>query len=93
MTTEQKGTEFQQKVWQELLKIPSGETRTYSDIAKAIGQPKAARAVGSACAANTLPVKVPCHRVVPKSGGIGNYRWGVEKKRALLQTEGLTISL
>ncbi len=82
-----RGTAFQQRVWQALRKIPVGSTVSYTDIAKRIGSPKAVRAVGQACAANTLAVAIPCHRVVKNDGALSGYRWGVERKRALLQRE------
>ena len=78
---------FRWKVWHELQKIPVGETRTYSEIAGAIGAPKAARAVASACAKNPVSLVVPCHRVVRRSGELGGYRWGLERKRSLLDKE------
>lgn len=81
------GTAFQQRVWRALRDIPPGETRTYSDVARAVGKPKAVRAVAAACAANRLAVAVPCHRVVRKSGELAGYHWGLEKKRALLDNE------
>lgn len=86
------GTAFQRRVWEELRRIPVGETRTYGEIAAAIGEPRAARAVGSACGKNPVPVVVPCHRVVPASGGVGNYGLGPERKRELLRREGATPS-
>lgn len=82
-----KGTAFQARVWQALRRIPRGETRTYSQVARAIGRPNAVRAVASACASNHLAVVVPCHRVVRKDGGLGGYRWGIERKQALLERE------
>lgn len=82
-----RGTAFQQKVWQQLQKIPSGQTRTYSEIARRIGKSSAVRAVASACASNHLAVVVPCHRVVHKNGGAEGYRWGTERKEKLLKTE------
>jgi AraC family transcriptional regulator of adaptative response/methylated-DNA-[protein]-cysteine methyltransferase len=82
-----RGTAFQQKVWQQLQKIPSGQTRTYSDVARAVGRESAVRAVAGACATNPLAVVVPCHRVVHKNGGGAGYRWGVERKQALLRAE------
>jgi AraC family transcriptional regulator of adaptative response/methylated-DNA-[protein]-cysteine methyltransferase len=85
-----RGTAFQRRVWEELRRIPLGETRTYGDVAVAIGAPGASRAVGSACGANPVPVVVPCHRVVPASGGIGNYGLGPDRKRRLLEHEGAT---
>jgi AraC family transcriptional regulator of adaptative response/methylated-DNA-[protein]-cysteine methyltransferase len=81
---------FQWKVWRELQKIPFGETRSYGEIAKAIGAPKAARAVASACANNRAAVVIPCHRVVRHSGALGGYRWGLERKRRLLEKERAT---
>lgn len=78
---------FRWKVWHELQKIPFGETRTYSDIAGAIGAPTAVRAVASACAKNPVALVVPCHRVVRRTGELGGYRWGIERKRALLDKE------
>lgn len=85
-----RGTAFQQRVWQALREIPAGSTVSYSDVAQRIGSPKSARAVAQACAANTLAVAIPCHRVVRNDGGISGYRWGVERKRALLEREGNT---
>jgi AraC family transcriptional regulator of adaptative response/methylated-DNA-[protein]-cysteine methyltransferase len=82
-----RGTAFQQRVWQALREIPPGETASYSDIAKRIGSPKAIRGVANACAANALAVAIPCHRVVRRDGGLSGYRWGVERKRALLDNE------
>lgn len=82
-----RGTVFQQRVWQALQKIPAGLTVSYSDIAERIGAPKAVRAVASACAANTLAVAIPCHRVVRIDGSLSDYRWGVERKCALLDLE------
>jgi AraC family transcriptional regulator of adaptative response/methylated-DNA-[protein]-cysteine methyltransferase len=78
---------FQWKVWRELQKIPFGETRSYTDIANAIGSPKAARAVASACANNRVALLVPCHRVIRTGGSLGGYRWGLDRKRTLLQRE------
>ena len=82
-----RGTAFQQRVWQALRDIPVGSRATYSEIAQRIGLPKAVRAVARACAANTLAVAIPCHRVVRTDGGLSGYRWGVERKRALLDKE------
>jgi AraC family transcriptional regulator of adaptative response/methylated-DNA-[protein]-cysteine methyltransferase len=84
-----RGTAFQQRVWQALRKIPSGATASYSEIAKGIGAPGAARAVAHACASNRLAVAIPCHRVVRNDGALSGYRWGVERKRELLQREAL----
>jgi AraC family transcriptional regulator of adaptative response/methylated-DNA-[protein]-cysteine methyltransferase len=80
-------TSFQWQVWKALAEIPSGETRTYAEVAAAIGRPRAVRAVGHACAVNKVAILIPCHRVVPRAGGVGNYRWGVERKKALLARE------
>lgn len=83
-----RGTAFQERVWQALRDIPAGETASYTQIATRIGAPKAVRAVAQACAANALAVAIPCHRVVRHDGGLSGYRWGVERKRALLKREG-----
>ncbi len=82
-----RGTIFQQRVWQALCEIPSGATASYSEIAERIGSPKAMRAVASACAANAIAVAIPCHRVVRGDGALSGYRWGVERKLALLLRE------
>lgn len=82
-----RGTAFQQRVWQALRDIPAGETAGYAQIAQAIGQPKAVRAVAQACGANNIAVAIPCHRVVRTDGALSGYRWGVERKRALLDRE------
>lgn len=82
-----RGTAFQQRVWQALRDIPAGKTASYSEIAQRIGKPKAVRAVASACAANAIAVAIPCHRVVRNDGALSGYRWGVERKRALLEKE------
>lgn len=82
-----RGTAFQQRVWQALRDIPAGGTATYADVAARIGDAKAVRAVARACAANTLAVAIPCHRVVRSDGTSSGYRWGVERKRRLLKTE------
>lgn len=82
-----RGTPFQQKVWIALRAIPAGATMTYSDLAARIGNPKAVRAVASACAANQLAVVVPCHRVLRADGSLSGYRWGVQRKRALIERE------
>ncbi|MEM7792348.1 MAG: MGMT family protein, partial [Verrucomicrobiota bacterium] len=81
------GTSFQKKIWQELLKVPFGKTVSYGELANAIGKPLAARAVGSAVGANPICLLIPCHRVLPASGRSGNYRWGPQIKRALLDAE------
>lgn len=82
-----RGTAFQRQVWEALQRIPAGATRTYGEIARAIGRPTAARAVGRACGSNRLAVVVPCHRAVRGDGDLGGYRWGVERKQALLERE------
>ena len=82
-----RGTAFQQRVWQALRDIPAGRTANYTEIAARIGAPTAARAVAQACAANALAVAIPCHRVVRSDGALSGYRWGVERKRALLERE------
>jgi AraC family transcriptional regulator of adaptative response/methylated-DNA-[protein]-cysteine methyltransferase len=82
-----RGTGFQQRVWQALREVPVGARVTYGEIARRLGQPTAVRAVARACAANALAVVIPCHRVVRKDGGLAGYRWGVERKRALLARE------
>jgi AraC family transcriptional regulator of adaptative response/methylated-DNA-[protein]-cysteine methyltransferase len=81
------GTAFQQRVWQELRRIPLGETRSYEEVAKAIGAPHATRAVAQACAANNLAVVVPCHRVVRSNGDVSGYRRGRKRKESLLRRE------
>ena len=81
------GTAFQKKVWDALMKIPSGETRSYAVLAAQLGQPRAARAVASACAHNRVAVVVPCHRVIRGDGSLGGYRWGLPLKQQLLQRE------
>lgn len=83
------GTAFQQRVWTALQAIPPGTTATYADIARAIGAPAAVRAVAMACGANRLAVAIPCHRVVRSDGALSGYRWGVARKRALLDREGV----
>jgi AraC family transcriptional regulator of adaptative response/methylated-DNA-[protein]-cysteine methyltransferase len=80
-------TAFQWRVWEALATIPYGETRTYSDVAAAIGRPRAVRAVARACASNPVALAIPCHRVVPAAGGVGGYRWGAARKKALLASE------
>jgi AraC family transcriptional regulator of adaptative response/methylated-DNA-[protein]-cysteine methyltransferase len=82
-----RATAFQMRVWEALRKIPYGETRTYSEVAVEISRPAAVRAVASACAANPVSVVTPCHRVVRSDGGLGGYRWGLERKQALLEKE------
>ena len=82
-----RGTAFQQRVWQALRKIPAGSTVSYSTIAQRIGAPKSVRAVAQACSANSIALAIPCHRVVRHDGGLSGYRWGVERKRVLLERE------
>ncbi|MGM0632499.1 MAG: methylated-DNA--[protein]-cysteine S-methyltransferase, partial [Pseudomonadota bacterium] len=82
-----RGTAFQYRVWDVLRRIPPGETLSYQEVAERIGSPGASRAVAGACARNPLAVAIPCHRVVRQDGGISGYRWGVERKRLLLQKE------
>ena len=82
-----RGTAFQRRVWQALSEVPAGSTASYAEIAKKLGAPKAVRAVAQACAANALAVAIPCHRVVRTDGALSGYRWGVERKRTLLERE------
>lgn len=87
------GTPFQQRVWEALRAIPDGQTRTYGDLARALGLSVShTRAIGSACAANSIAILIPCHRVVPAAGGLGGFRWGLDRKRALLDLEAGTPS-
>jgi AraC family transcriptional regulator of adaptative response/methylated-DNA-[protein]-cysteine methyltransferase len=81
------GTAFQLRVWQALREIPRGETRSYSQLARELGDPKATRAVARACATNRVALVVPCHRVVGASGSLTGYRWGIDRKRQLLEAE------
>ncbi len=83
-----RGSAFQERVWRALRDIPAGQTRTYSEVAQAIGAPRSVRAVANACGANPVAIAVPCHRVLPKSGGVGGYRWGAATKKKLLVAEG-----
>ncbi|MCH6545887.1 MAG: methylated-DNA--[protein]-cysteine S-methyltransferase [Deltaproteobacteria bacterium] len=87
LPTDLRATAFERLVWEQLNRIPYGETRSYGDIAAAIRRPKAARAVARACAANPVALLIPCHRVVRKDGDVGGYRWGSERKEALLDQE------
>jgi AraC family transcriptional regulator of adaptative response/methylated-DNA-[protein]-cysteine methyltransferase len=86
------GTPFQQQVWRALQQLPAGRTTGYAALAAAAGQPRAVRAVASACGANPLAVLVPCHRVLRSDGGLGGYRWGLARKRWLLEREGISIA-
>jgi AraC family transcriptional regulator of adaptative response/methylated-DNA-[protein]-cysteine methyltransferase len=87
-----RGTAFQARVWRALQKIPLGKTTSYTEIAATLGQPKAVRAVAQACAANKLALIVPCHRVIRSDGELGGYRWGLERKRALLDRERAAVA-
>ena len=87
LATDVRATAFTRAVWKELARIPRGETRTYAQIAAAVGRPKAVRAVAHACATNNLALVIPCHRVVPANGGTGGYRWGSARKRKILERE------
>jgi AraC family transcriptional regulator of adaptative response/methylated-DNA-[protein]-cysteine methyltransferase len=80
-------TAFQRRVWECLQSIPRGETRSYREVARSIGQPTAARAVARACATNRIAVAIPCHRIVRENGAMGGYRWGIQRKKALLEME------
>ena len=82
-----RGTVFQERVWRALSQIPAGSTASYGDVARSIGAPRAVRAVARACAQNALAVAIPCHRVVRSDGALSGYRWGIERKRALLERE------
>lgn len=87
LPVDMRGTAFQQAVWLYLRRIPAGETRTYAQVAEAIGHPKAVRAVASACASNQVAMAIPCHRVIRRDGSLGGYRWGLDRKEALLAKE------
>jgi AraC family transcriptional regulator of adaptative response/methylated-DNA-[protein]-cysteine methyltransferase len=87
LPTDVQATAFQRRVWEELRRIPYGTTRTYAQVARAIGRPTAARAVARACATNPVSVVVPCHRVVREDGDLAGYRWGIDRKRVLLEQE------
>lgn len=91
LPTDVQATAFQRRVWEELRRIPYGSTRTYSQVARAIGRPTAVRAVARACATNPVSVVVPCHRVVREDGNLAGYRWGLERKRALLEHESAAL--
>jgi AraC family transcriptional regulator of adaptative response/methylated-DNA-[protein]-cysteine methyltransferase len=88
-----RGTAFQQRVWTALRALPKGRTIDYAGLARSLGLPRGARAVAAACAANPIAVVVPCHRVVRGDGELAGYRWGIERKRALLSREGATVRL
>jgi len=87
LPTDVQATAFQRRVWEELRRIPYGATRTYSQVARAIGRPTAIRAVARACATNPVSVVVPCHRVVREDGNLAGYRWGLDRKRTLIAQE------
>jgi AraC family transcriptional regulator of adaptative response/methylated-DNA-[protein]-cysteine methyltransferase len=91
LPTDVTATAFQRRVWEALRSIPLGETRTYSEVAKSIGQPRAIRAVARACATNPVSIVVPCHRVIRADGSAAGYRWGIERKRSLLEQEQRTV--
>ena len=86
-----RGTAFQRRVWSALRQIPPGTTASYAEIAERIGEPKAIRAVAAACAANKIAVAIPCHRALRSDGSLSGYRWGVERKRALLEREAARV--
>jgi AraC family transcriptional regulator of adaptative response/methylated-DNA-[protein]-cysteine methyltransferase len=86
-----RGTAFQQRVWRTLRDIPPGATASYAEIARRIGAPRSVRAVAGACAANPVAVAIPCHRVVRSDGALSGYRWGIDRKRALLAREGVQV--
>ncbi|NIL04665.1 bifunctional DNA-binding transcriptional regulator/O6-methylguanine-DNA methyltransferase Ada [Yersinia mollaretii] len=86
------GTAFQQRVWQALREIPAGETASYADIAAKMGSPKSMRAVAGACAANILAIAIPCHRVIRQDGSLSGYRWGIDRKKRLLEKEGVVVT-
>ncbi len=88
-----RGTAFQFKVWEALVRMPKGSTASYEEIAIRIGHPKAVRAVGNAVARNPVAFLIPCHRVIRKTGAIGNYRWGAERKQAILSWEAAGLHL
>jgi AraC family transcriptional regulator of adaptative response/methylated-DNA-[protein]-cysteine methyltransferase len=92
LPTDVQATALQRRVWEELRRIPYGTTRTYSQVARAIGRPSAIRAVARACATNPVSVVVPCHRVVRGDGNLAGYRWGLERKRALLEHESANVA-
>jgi AraC family transcriptional regulator of adaptative response/methylated-DNA-[protein]-cysteine methyltransferase len=87
-----RATAFQMRVWEALRRIPRGETRSYAQLAASLGQPTAVRAVARACATNPVAVVIPCHRVIGSDGKLTGYRWGVERKKKLLELEGATLA-
>ncbi len=94
MLSKKEGTEFQERVWEEIRKIPLGEVRTYKEIAVAIGRPNSARAVANACGKNPRPIEIPCHRVIRSDGHLGGYsgKGGPSTKRKLLKREGISLN-
>jgi AraC family transcriptional regulator of adaptative response/methylated-DNA-[protein]-cysteine methyltransferase len=86
-------TAFQRRVWQELQRIPLGATRTYTQVAKALGKPQSVRAVARACATNPVSIVVPCHRVIRTDGQLAGYRWGLQRKEKLLEREAARLNL
>ncbi|WP_330111204.1 methylated-DNA--[protein]-cysteine S-methyltransferase [Methylophaga thalassica] len=90
---EMEGTTFQKSVWMTLQQVPVGQTRTYTELANMLGKPSAVRAVANACAANSLALLVPCHRIVNKNGTLSGYRWGVERKQILLGREKALLTV
>lgn len=91
LSVDVRGTPFQEAVWKALLEVPAGKTATYGEIARVIGSPRAVRAVGTAVGSNPVGIVVPCHRVLPASGGVGNYGGGVDRKAWLLAHEGVEV--
>jgi methylated-DNA-[protein]-cysteine S-methyltransferase/AraC family transcriptional regulator of adaptative response/methylated-DNA-[protein]-cysteine methyltransferase len=87
LTLDMRGTPFQHRVWDALRAIPAGVTVTYTQLANRIGQPRSVRAVASACASNVIAFAIPCHRALRKSGALAGYRWGIERKEALIEKE------
>jgi AraC family transcriptional regulator of adaptative response/methylated-DNA-[protein]-cysteine methyltransferase len=90
LPTDVQATAFQRRVWEELRRIPYGTTRTYGQVARAIGQPEAVRAVARACATNPVSIVVPCHRVIREDGNLAGYRWGLSRKERLLAREAVS---
>ena len=86
-----RATAFQARVWQALREIPRGQTRSYAEVARAVGQPSAVRAVARACATNPVAIAVPCHRVIGSDGSLTGYRWGIERKKKLLAMEKMNL--
>jgi len=93
LTLDPHGTDFQRRVWEALVTVPAGTTTTYSQLAEQLGVPGGARAIAAACAANPVAVAIPCHRVIRRNGSLAGYRWGVERKAALLAQESCVLAL